>query len=81
MHDGRLYVGLGNGGIYITDDPSVDTDTWKKVADFGDHVAIGAIGKHNGCLCATTWESIYTGGEGFEVWRNYPPRIPALATG
>lgn len=70
VHDGRLYVGLGNGGIYATDDPSVDTDTWKKVADFGDNVAIGAIESYNGCLYATTWESIYNGGEGFEVWRS-----------
>jgi len=70
VHDGKLYVGLGSGGVFATDDPNPATDTWVKVADFGDGVAIGALESFNGYLYATTWQNLTSSGEGFEVWRS-----------
>jgi hypothetical protein len=70
VYNGKLYVGLGSGGIYASDDPNPASDTWVKVADFGNGVAIGALESFNGYLYATTWQSLSSPGDGFEVWRS-----------
>lgn len=70
VHNGKLYVGLGSGGVFATDDPNPVTDTWVKVADFGDGVAIGALESSNGYLYATTWQNLMSSQAGFEVWRS-----------
>lgn len=77
VHNGKLYVGLGAGGIYASDDPNLTQDNWVKVADFGDGVAIGALKSFNGYLYATTWQSLSSPGDGFQVWRSRTndPRI------
>ncbi len=65
-HNGKLYVGTGDG-IYASSCPSTSTDTWEKVADF----QVASLKSFNGYLYAGTGNP---GGpsetDGFEVWRS-----------
>lgn len=65
-HNGKLYVGTGDG-IYASDCPSTSTDTWEKVADF----QVASLKSFNGYLYTGTGNP---GGpsetDGFEVWRS-----------
>jgi hypothetical protein len=70
IHNGDLYVGLGlgSGGVFRTDDPNCDTDTWVDTHFPG--APIGAMKSYNGLIYVTTWG----GDEGaFEVWRSTKP--------
>ncbi len=65
-HNGKLYVGTGDG-IYASACPSTSTDTWEKVAGF----QVASLKSFNGYLYAGTGNP---GGpsetDGFEVWRS-----------
>jgi PKD repeat protein len=66
VHNGKLYVGTGDG-IFASACPSTTTDTWEKVADF----QVASLKSFNGYLYAGTGNP---GGpsetDGFEVWRS-----------
>lgn len=65
-HNGRLYVGTGEG-IYTTDSPSPYEDTWVKVANF----QTSSLESYNGYLYAGTGNPIGPSEtNGFEVWRS-----------
>ena len=65
-HNGKLYVGTGDG-IYASSSPSPYEDTWEKVADF----EIASLASHNGYLYAGTGNPIGPSQtNGFEVWRS-----------
>jgi len=65
-HNGRLYVGTGEG-IYATDSPSPYEDNWVKVADF----QTASLASFNGYLYAGTGNPIGPSEtNGFEIWRS-----------
>lgn len=65
-HNGKLYVGTGEG-IFATDSPSPNEDTWVRVADF----QTASLASFNGYLYAGTGNPIGPSEtNGFEVWRS-----------
>lgn len=65
-HNGRLYMGTGEG-IYATGSPSPHEDNWVKVADF----QTSSLESYNGYLYAGTGNPIGPSEtNGFEVWRS-----------
>jgi PKD repeat protein len=65
-HNGRLYVGTGEG-VYATDLPSPSEDSWVKVADF----QTASLASFDGYLYAGTGNPIGPSEtNGFEVWRS-----------
>jgi uncharacterized repeat protein (TIGR01451 family) len=65
-HNGKLYVGTGEG-IYASASPSPYTDNWEKVANF----QTASLASHNGYLYAGTGNPIGPSEtDGFEVWRS-----------
>ena len=65
-HNGKLYVGTGDG-IYASSSPSPYENMWEKVADF----ETASLASHNGYLYAGTGNPIGPSQtNGFEVWRS-----------
>ncbi|MCU0630068.1 MAG: hypothetical protein MUF37_02805 [Methanoregulaceae archaeon] len=65
-HADRLYMGTADG-IYASGNPSQDTDTWQKVANF----QVASLKSYNGHLYAGTGNpSGPSETNGFEVWRS-----------
>jgi PKD repeat protein len=65
-HAGRLYMGTADG-IYASGNPSQDTDTWQKVANF----QVASLKSYNGYLYAGTGNpSGPSETNGFEVWKS-----------
>ena len=79
VHNGKLYVGTGNGGnaqVWATDEPSTTGNNWEEVADFtnddptGDadssNTAVESLESFNGYLYAGTQNTE----NGFQVFRS-----------